>query len=256
LHRRFPVAAGAQIVGLPGCDGVIALTHDLGCAMAEGTPGDELLRRTLRGYAVHPNLAGVIVVTLGCEVNQPANFLTGSAAQVAHLSIQELGGTNAPMFRGNFYAVEGADMPSDQATGFSSVHPDEEGGNEDGHHSFKVVFQDTLAAGDGIQTGAVRGTISNGANLTVTLTGANINRSATVGGNDSFSFDNVPPGTYDLAVTGTSVASSVVVIAGQTATATLTAPKKAASLISPVGPRPNRLPRPNTNCERQTSSRP
>jgi altronate hydrolase len=95
VARLAAAQAGAQIAGLPGCDGVIALTHDLGCAMAEGTPGDELLRRTLRGYAVHPNLAGVIVVTLGCEVNQPENFLTGSAAQVAHASIQELGGTSA-----------------------------------------------------------------------------------------------------------------------------------------------------------------
>jgi altronate hydrolase len=95
VARLAAAAAGAQIAGLPGCDGVIALTHDLGCAMAEGTPGDELLRRTLRGYAVHPNLAGVIVVTLGCEVNQPENFLTGSAAQVAYVSIQELGGTSA-----------------------------------------------------------------------------------------------------------------------------------------------------------------
>jgi altronate hydrolase len=95
VARLAAAAAGMQIAGLPSCDGVIALTHDLGCAMAEGTPGDELLRRTLHGYAVHPNLAGVIVVTLGCEVNQPKNFLTGSAAQVAHVSIQELGGTNA-----------------------------------------------------------------------------------------------------------------------------------------------------------------
>ena len=87
--------AGARVAGTPACDGVIALTHDLGCAMAEGTPGDEILRRTLRGYAVHPNLAGVIVVALGCEVNQPDNFLTGTAAEVAHVSIQELGGTNA-----------------------------------------------------------------------------------------------------------------------------------------------------------------
>ena len=95
VARLAAAAAGVQITGLPNCDGVIALTHDLGCAMAEGTPGDELLRRTLRGYAVHANLAGVIVVSLGCEVNQPENFLTGSAAQVAHVSIQELGGTNA-----------------------------------------------------------------------------------------------------------------------------------------------------------------
>ena len=87
--------AGVNLAGVDGCDGVIALTHDLGCAMAEGTVGDEILRRTLRGYAVHPNLVGVVVVTLGCEVNQPENFLTGSAAEVEHVSIQELGGTNA-----------------------------------------------------------------------------------------------------------------------------------------------------------------
>jgi altronate hydrolase len=95
VARLAAATASAQIAGLPGCDGVIALTHDLGCAMAEGTPGDDVLRRTLRGYAIHPNLAGVIVVALGCEVNQPKNFLTGSAAQVAHASIQELGGTTA-----------------------------------------------------------------------------------------------------------------------------------------------------------------
>jgi altronate hydrolase len=95
VARLAAAAASAQILGLPECHGVIALTHDLGCGMSAGTYGDELLRRTLRGYAVHPNLAGVIVVTLGCEVNQPENFLTGTAAEVAHVSIQENGGTTA-----------------------------------------------------------------------------------------------------------------------------------------------------------------
>jgi altronate hydrolase len=95
VARLGATVGGQRIAGLPFCDGVIALTHDLGCAMAEGTTGDELLRRTLRGYALHPNLAAVIVVSLGCEVNQPGNFLTGSAAQIDHLTIQELGGTNA-----------------------------------------------------------------------------------------------------------------------------------------------------------------
>lgn len=95
VARLAALASGAQIAGMPGCDGVIALTHDLGCALAEGTPGDEILRRTLYGYAVHSNLAGVIVVTLGCEVNQPENFLTGTAAQVAQVSIQEVGGTSS-----------------------------------------------------------------------------------------------------------------------------------------------------------------
>ena len=95
VGRLAATAAAPRLAGVPSCDGVIALVHDLGCGMAQGTTEDDLLRRTLRGYATHPNLAAVIVVTLGCEVNQPENFLDGSAAHVEHLSIQELGGTNA-----------------------------------------------------------------------------------------------------------------------------------------------------------------
>jgi altronate hydrolase len=95
VARLAATAAAPRLMGIPSCDGVIALSHELGCGMAQGTTEDELLRRTLRGYATHPNLAAVIVVTLGCEVNQPENFLDGSAAEVEHLSIQELGGTNA-----------------------------------------------------------------------------------------------------------------------------------------------------------------
>jgi altronate hydrolase len=95
VARLAATVAAPKVAGLASCDGVIALAHELGCGMAQGTPEDALLRRTLRGYATHPNLAAVIVVTLGCEVNQPENFLDGSAADVEHLSIQDLGGTNA-----------------------------------------------------------------------------------------------------------------------------------------------------------------
>jgi altronate hydrolase len=95
VARLAASVAAPRLAGIPSCDGVIALAHDLGCGMAQGTTEDELLRRTLRGYATHPNLAAVVVVTLGCEVNQPENFLDGTAAHVEHLSIQELGGTNA-----------------------------------------------------------------------------------------------------------------------------------------------------------------
>src|SRR6266404_2891362 len=95
VARLAATVAAPRVTGVPSCDGVIALGHELGCGMAQGTTEDELLRRTLRGYAIHPNLAAVIVVTLGCEVNQPENFLDGSAAEVEHVSIQELGGSNA-----------------------------------------------------------------------------------------------------------------------------------------------------------------
>ncbi|MFC1442254.1 altronate dehydratase family protein [Streptacidiphilus sp. N1-10] len=93
VARMIAQAAGAQI-NAEGLDGVIALTHDLGCGMAEGTRGDDILRRTLRGYAQHANLAGVVVVSLGCEVNQPDHVL-GAGPAVETLSIQDLGGTAA-----------------------------------------------------------------------------------------------------------------------------------------------------------------
>ena len=85
--------------GAPGVDGVIALTHDLGCGMAEGTTGDEILRRTLRGYAGHANFVKVVMVSLGCEVNQPENVF-GDAVPVETLAIQEIGGSAATVSAG------------------------------------------------------------------------------------------------------------------------------------------------------------
>ncbi|GAA4250376.1 altronate dehydratase family protein [Dactylosporangium darangshiense] len=94
VARLVAQAATAAHAGAPGLDGVIALTHDLGCGMAEGTTGDDILRRTLRGYAAHPNIAAVLTISLGCEVNQPENVF-GEHVPAATLGIQELGGTAA-----------------------------------------------------------------------------------------------------------------------------------------------------------------
>jgi altronate hydrolase len=51
-------------------EGVLALTHRGGCGTAAAGEGLAVLRRTLAGYARHPNVAGVVVLGLGCEVNQ------------------------------------------------------------------------------------------------------------------------------------------------------------------------------------------
>ena len=94
VARLIAQAATEQHRGTPGLDGVIALSHDLGCGMAEGTAGDDILRRTLRGYAGHANIAGILMISLGCEINQPENVFDGGPA-VETLSIQELGGSAA-----------------------------------------------------------------------------------------------------------------------------------------------------------------
>ena len=50
-------------------DGVIAFTHKAGCAMDPGEP-QQVLQRVLAGIARHPNIAGYVMIGLGCEVNQ------------------------------------------------------------------------------------------------------------------------------------------------------------------------------------------
>ena len=81
----------------PNVDGVVALTHKSGCGMAsEGEPMD-VLRRTMAGYARHPNFFGVQVVGLGCEANQIASLLATQqlkrSDKFAAYTIQEKGGT-------------------------------------------------------------------------------------------------------------------------------------------------------------------
>ena len=81
----------------PNVDGVVALTHKSGCGMAsEGEPMD-VLRRTMAGYARHPNFFAVQVVGLGCEANQVNALLAAEKLQrqdtLHAYTIQEKGGT-------------------------------------------------------------------------------------------------------------------------------------------------------------------
>ncbi|WP_227270000.1 UxaA family hydrolase [Roseobacter weihaiensis] len=54
----------------PNVDGVVAFVHGTGCGMAGDGDGFEALQRVMWGYARHPNHAGVLMVGLGCEMNQ------------------------------------------------------------------------------------------------------------------------------------------------------------------------------------------
>jgi altronate hydrolase len=86
-----------ELAAFPHIDGVIALTHGLGCG---GNIEDEAyatLRRTLAGYARHPNFAAVLVIGLGCETNQIETLMQreGLAHSAAFhtMTIQSTGGT-------------------------------------------------------------------------------------------------------------------------------------------------------------------
>ena len=99
-HFRDP----ARMAPYPGVDGVVALTHKSGCSIAEGGRSMGMLRRTLGGYARHPNFCGVLLVGLGCEDNQIEGLMAdeGLAAGplLRTLVMQEAGGTRASIAAG------------------------------------------------------------------------------------------------------------------------------------------------------------
>ena len=80
----------------PHVDGVVALTHGSGCGLVPTSEGGQVLLRTLRGYADHPNVAGLLVLGLGCEMLQVDQVLSGldlpADKPVARLAVQESGG--------------------------------------------------------------------------------------------------------------------------------------------------------------------
>lgn len=59
-----------ELAQYPNIDGVVAFVHGTGCGMAGNGEGFEALQRVMWGYARHPNHAGVLMVGLGCEMNQ------------------------------------------------------------------------------------------------------------------------------------------------------------------------------------------
>ncbi|MGO4706177.1 UxaA family hydrolase [Microvirga sp. 2MCAF38] len=81
----------------PNVDGVIPLVHGTGCAMDTKGEGYEVLKRTQWGYASNPNMAGVLMVGLGCEVFQIGRWkeLYGISESDTFrtMTIQDVGGT-------------------------------------------------------------------------------------------------------------------------------------------------------------------
>ena len=77
-------------------DGFVPIVHGQGCGSSAGGEGLAILRRTLVGYARHPNFAAVLLIGLGCEVNQIALYGTSQGnAAIESFNIQDVGGTRA-----------------------------------------------------------------------------------------------------------------------------------------------------------------
>jgi altronate hydrolase len=94
------VRASGLLQQFPNVDGVVAITHKAGCAMQYDGPDHNQLDRTLAGFAKHPNVAGYILIGLGCETGQAIHLienqgliqLNGPSKKPVVLTIQECGG--------------------------------------------------------------------------------------------------------------------------------------------------------------------
>jgi altronate hydrolase len=88
----------------PNMDGVVALTHSLGCATDAEGEGLAVVRRTLGGYARHANFAGILIVGLGCETNQLEDLMSGEdlkrSSALTTMTIQATGGTTKAVATG------------------------------------------------------------------------------------------------------------------------------------------------------------
>lgn len=59
--------------GCEGIDGIYAWHHNYGCSQLSGD--HENTRKVLRDICLHPNAGGVLILSLGCENNQPDEFM-------------------------------------------------------------------------------------------------------------------------------------------------------------------------------------
>ena len=107
VFRKNPFTGDNPLADFPNVDGVVALTHKTGCGMTQDEPL-ALLRRTLGGYARHANFSAVIVLGLGCEVNQIGGLMEEQklAGRLRAMDIQEVGGTRKTVEAGVAFVKE------------------------------------------------------------------------------------------------------------------------------------------------------
>ncbi len=81
-------------------DGVAAFPHADGCGHSIG-PDTEQLHRVIRGVIDHPNVAGAVILGLGCEINQIDRYLAELPRELLDgFTLQETGGTPATVEAG------------------------------------------------------------------------------------------------------------------------------------------------------------
>jgi altronate hydrolase len=109
-HVAMEIAERLKDVGpdTHGVDGVVALPHQDGCGHSQGEDTWQL-ERTIAGMIYHPNVGAVLMVSLGCEVNQISKYVDTAQLGQRHfrkgklivgLEMQSSGGTRQTIASG------------------------------------------------------------------------------------------------------------------------------------------------------------
>ncbi len=97
IHHIAAHFTAERLAAYPNVDGVVAFAQTSGCGMSSPSEHFDVLRRTLAGYARHPNLASVLIVGLGCERNQVDALVDSQQLEPGRrmrtLVMQDVGGT-------------------------------------------------------------------------------------------------------------------------------------------------------------------
>jgi altronate hydrolase len=96
--------------------GVAAFPHGHGCSVQLG-PDTDQLQRTIGGVLDHPNVAGAIIIGLGCEVNQVDLYVAPDSPnreRLVGLTLQGIGGTRAAVAEASRVVREMIDRAADE----------------------------------------------------------------------------------------------------------------------------------------------
>jgi altronate hydrolase len=114
-----------KLAEYPNVDGVVAFSHSIGCGMEMTGEPMQLLRRTMAGYARHPNLAAALIIGLGCERNQLKGLLEqedlNPNSRLHTFIMQETGGTRKTIEAGISASHLCVGLQCGGSDGFSSI---------------------------------------------------------------------------------------------------------------------------------------
>ena len=103
-HIALEIEKSGELENYPNIDGVVGLAHGMGCCMDAQDEGYANLQRVLNGYIRHPNFGAVLLIGLGCEVNQVSyllgNYGLDQSRTFQTMVMQDIGGTRKTVEEG------------------------------------------------------------------------------------------------------------------------------------------------------------